>query len=246
MFGAAYFSTYLPSSFLLIPTVNSLPSNSSPFQYSLFNYFPDMSRAKSTSPARGSSSPSKSTTNPASEPQEYSSSVRQRAAGAPSEGILYIFLWIRSALAPKDHFHWGFYYQKATQGKLYHLAYQKNTWTPQHVTVNNFMDAKLLCVLIAISYIPEEKEKELDKTMKSHDKFICDNHISDWPGFPTASDQFWVCRKLVPDLVKAGLVRCDSVQTVNSECRHIGNIHRETASLGLKPRPVRFLTSCQW
>ena len=206
-----------------------------------------MSQAKSKTAHRTSNPSKKGTTGSPPEPEEISKAIRQRAAGELNDKKLYIVLWIRYIPRPKDNdFYWGFYYHKATRGKLYHLAQGKDTWIPQHDSVNNFMDAKFLCVLIAIGIVPEEKEEQLDKTIKGYDKLIHENRLTERPEVFPVSDQFWVCERVVPDLVRIGLIHCDNTQTVSRECAYIGNLHKRTAALGLKPRPIRFLTSCHW
>ncbi|KKY27214.1 hypothetical protein UCRPC4_g01197 [Phaeomoniella chlamydospora] len=149
---------------------------------------------------------------------------------------LYIVLWIRNDPPEQNDFHWGFYYHKtAAGGAKYHIKELSSGWITDHGTTGGVMKSLFLCVLIEIGTISESSEATFDQIVRTYDRTL--NTIQG------LTCRVWVM-KIIPLLVRQGLLRCNDVKALQAECMNFGNRYARSAAAAEQPRPIMVATTC--
>lgn len=162
--------------------------------------------------------------------------AQQEALASLPHRTLFIVLFIRSDPPPANDFHWGFYYHKnAAGGTKYHIRNMGSGWIPDHASTGGVFKSNFLCTLIKIADVPAAKESQLDSAMRAYD-----NSLSTIPGLTCRVWLFTVMALLV----QYGVVRCNDLNALQTECMSIGNQHRLGAAANNQPRPVAAATLC--
>lgn len=148
---------------------------------------------------------------------------------------LYIGLWIRGDPPVLNDFHWAFYHHPTIgAGTKYHIKNLGDGWVADHQSAHGVFKDLFLCVLIAIGTIPEQKQELLEQTMSTYDNEL-------------ESTRF-TCRtwlfEIMTLLVKAEILRCDSLEDLQRECYYIGNQFKDAAAKNEQPRPVVYSRYC--
>jgi hypothetical protein len=155
--------------------------------------------------------------------------AQQQAFANLPPNQLYIVLYIRKDPPVENDFHWAFYYHKDSIGKKYHAKNLGAGWITDHGETNGLFKSWLLCVVITIASIPEHKEQQLDRIMRTYDSSI--NSILG------ISCRVWIF-EILKILVQQNLVRCNDLQALEVECKSFGNQHMHTAAANEQPRPT--------
>lgn len=150
-------------------------------------------------------------------------------AGLPPN-TLYIALYLRSDPPTKNDFHWALYLHKgATGGTKYQVENPYNGYMPNHSHTGNIFKDNFLCVLIRLATIPEEVQEQFDQIVRSHDEEI--------QSIPGVTCRVWLLL-VIGELAQHGILHCDSVKALESECMEKGNLHSASAAENEQPRPV--------
>ncbi|KAI9759964.1 MAG: hypothetical protein M4579_001997 [Chaenotheca gracillima] len=156
--------------------------------------------------------------------------MQEEALSALPERKLYIALWIRDDPPQTSDFHWGFYHHLVDlDGTKYHLRNLGSGWITDHGESRGLFKSQLLCVVIEIGSIPEDKEKLLDQIMRTYDHSAND--------IPNVTCRVWIFITLQL-LVQNGLLKCDDLEALQQECLDFGNHYMRSAASNDQPRPV--------
>ncbi|KAE8354985.1 hypothetical protein BDV28DRAFT_146582 [Aspergillus coremiiformis] len=153
---------------------------------------------------------------------------------------LYILLFIRNYPPGSNDFHWGLYFHHNPNigGTKYHVKQEGSGWIADHAPTVGVFKSFLLVGLFRIADVPVGWESHLDQTMRAYD-----NRLNS-PGITCRVWVFWVLALLQKPIAGKIILKCDSLQSLETEVKDWGNANASSAADNDQPRPLAASTLC--
>ena len=162
--------------------------------------------------------------------------LQEQALSRLPPHTVYVALWLRNDPPPPNDFHWGLYYHQGPRGGIvYQVKGLDEGWITDHGVSGCIFKSLFLCCLVRIGAVPATEEQCLDVAIRSRD-----SSLSKIQG---VTCKVWLF-EVLPCLIREGLVRCENLEALKSECLEIGDKFRFDASGNVQPRPVLISTTC--